>query len=166
MRTVDVSEEIHASVDDVWALVTDIGRYPDLMDPVLAIRVLDSGDPVGAGWTLAEWEVELKGSVLKWTEREDKDPTRFRVDYAQVDGDLDRFEGYWQLHEVAPLVTRAVLVVQFEVGIPMLRDMLEPVAARAVEENSRRMLRSLDRGPAIPPLPSPTGPAVAVRTRG
>ncbi|MNY71707.1 hypothetical protein D3C86_2101090 [compost metagenome] len=47
-------------------------------------------------------------------------------------------------------LTRAVLSIRFEIGIPMLREMLDPIAERALIENSRLMLRSLNaKTPAL-----------------
>ena len=145
MASVEVSELLHTSIGDVWNLVTDLRAYPNLMEPVRSIHILDEGSSSdGTTWVLSEWEVELKGSILRWTEREIKDPRLFRVEYKQVDGDLDEFSGHWQLEVVSAHETLARLVVHFEIGIPLLRDMLEPVAEHAVEQNSIQMLRSLE----------------------
>jgi len=35
--------------------------------------------------------------------------------------------------------------VRFEIGMPMLADMLNPVAARALRDNSEQMLREIER---------------------
>ena len=139
MPTIEVAERLQAPIEKVWELVRDVEGYPQRMEPVRDIQILESA---GTG-KLVAWEVELKGSILKWVEREEQDPAAYRLSYQQVDGDLERFDGYWQLTSEAPDVTEAVLVVHFEIGIPMLKDMLEPVAERAIRENSSRMLTSL-----------------------
>jgi ribosome-associated toxin RatA of RatAB toxin-antitoxin module len=140
--TVEVRETLGAPIERVWSLIRDLGAYPHLMEPVRALDILEEGD----GWTLSAWEVELKGSVLKWIEREEIDPARHRIDYHQVEGDFLEFAGHWQLEALSPAETEAVLVVRFDIGIPMLAEMLDPVAERAIRENSRRMLRSLAPG--------------------
>jgi hypothetical protein len=40
-------------------------------------------------------------------------------------------------------LTRASLHVSFEIGIPMLSELLDPLAAQALEDNARLMLRSV-----------------------
>jgi coenzyme Q-binding protein COQ10 len=56
---------------------------------------------------------------------------------------MERFQGHWQVTRITDEITEAALVVDFEIGIEMLRPMLEPVAVRAVHRNSTEMLRSL-----------------------
>lgn len=139
MPTIEVHELLQAPIEKVWELVRDVEGYPQRMETVRDIEVLESGE----NWKLVAWEAELKGSILKWVEREEQDPEAYRLSYRQVDGDLERFDGYWQLTSQGPEVTEAVLVVHFDIGIPMLKDMLEPVAERAIRDNSSRMLTSL-----------------------
>jgi coenzyme Q-binding protein COQ10 len=143
MPTLEVSERVRAPIDKVWATVCAVEAYPQLMKPVRDVRVLEDGD----NWAITAWEVELKGSILKWTEREERDPKTYRVAYHQVDGDLELFRGGWALTRISDDVTEAKLVVEFEIGIPMLRDMLNPVATRALTDNARIMLLSL--GPRV-----------------
>lgn len=139
MPTIEVHELLQAPIEKVWELVRDVEGYPQRMETVRDIEVLESGE----NWKLVAWEAELKGSILKWVEREEQDPEAYRLSYRQVDGDLERFDGYWQLTSQGSEVTEAVLVVHFDIGIPMLKDMLEPVAERAIRDNSSRMLTSL-----------------------
>jgi ribosome-associated toxin RatA of RatAB toxin-antitoxin module len=140
MPRIKVTEILDAPIKDVWELICDLDSYPRIMNPVRSITVLSSGKD----WTIAEWEVELKGSILRWTEREDRYPKNYRVEYEQVDGDLEMLQGHWELRETdAGRRTEATLEIEFEIGIPMLRDMLNPIAERALSENARIMLRSL-----------------------
>jgi ribosome-associated toxin RatA of RatAB toxin-antitoxin module len=144
LRTVEVRERLAAPLPAVWDLICDVESYPKFMPSVRSTTVLDNGED----WTVTMWEVELRGSVMKWIEREERDHARHHLAYHQVEGDLRQFQGYWQLHPVAPAVTDAILLVRFEIGIPMLAEILDPVAEQAIRDNSRRMLRSL--GPSLP----------------
>jgi ribosome-associated toxin RatA of RatAB toxin-antitoxin module len=139
MPLVEVEALIPASVQRVWQLVNDVESYPALMEPVLSLDLLESGD----GYRITAWKVDLKGCVMRWVEREDTDSERFRIDYRQVEGDLEQFEGHWQLRQVSASETSVALAVRFEIGMPLLADMLNPIAERAIQENSRSMLRSL-----------------------
>ena len=136
---VEVQEHIAAPIATVWEWVNDIESYPELMEPVLAVEVTERGE----AHRVAAWEIELKGCVMRWVEHEDIDPERYRIDYRQLDGDLAEFEGYWQLGPLGESETTVTLTVSFDVGTPMLREMLNPVAERAIRENSASMLRSL-----------------------
>lgn len=141
MPHVTVSLEIHAPLPETWAAVKDIEAYPRFMENVRSVEILSTDEDE----RVSKWSTLLKGSVLEWTETEAIDEERKRIEFHQLDGDLDLFTGHWQ---VAP--TRdgtGVLVelsVEFEIGIPLLADMLNPVAARALEQNSKSMLREIE----------------------
>jgi ribosome-associated toxin RatA of RatAB toxin-antitoxin module len=139
MPLVEVDEIMPAPVERVWDVVNDVLSYPRLMDHVKSVEVQEEGP----GYRLTVWVVDLKGCVMRWVEREELDQSRYRIEYRQVQGDLAKFEGFWQLESVTPQSTRVVLSAQFDIGIPMLSEMLNPVAERAIRENSRRMLLSL-----------------------
>jgi ribosome-associated toxin RatA of RatAB toxin-antitoxin module len=139
MPFVEVDEIMPASVDKVWEVVNDVEAYPRLMEHVRSLEVRERGP----NYRHTAWEVDLKGCVMNWVEREDIDAERYHIDYHQIEGDLEQFEGYWQLEPLTPDTCRAVLTVQFNIGIPMLDEMLNPIAERAIRESSLKMLRSL-----------------------
>ncbi|MBR8740605.1 type II toxin-antitoxin system RatA family toxin [Nocardiopsis sp. MG754419] len=146
MPVVTVTERLQAPVDHVWSLVCDVASYPRFMESVITTNVLsESTRESGDVEVVTEWEVQIKGSILKWTEKEIRDPERRRIDYTQQSGDLEVFQGFWQVTPVDDDVTEATLEVEFEIGVAMLKPMLEPVAARAIERNSSDMLLSLGR---------------------
>lgn len=140
MPIVVVREEIGRDIDTVWELVAEVGAYSNFMESVEAVTVLEQDD----GRVCSRWRVRLRGSVLTWVEEDRKDPAAYRIDYCQIDGDLSRFEGYWQLEPLSEERTAATLLVDFEIGIPLLEEMLNPVAASAIRENAVSMLRSFE----------------------
>lgn len=144
MPIVTVTERLQAPAENIWDLVCDVASYPKFMESVVHTQVV-SETPVGDGsiHVVTDWEVQLKGSILKWTETELRYPDRWRIEYTQQSGDLEVFQGFWQVTRIDDDVTEATLVVDFEIGIAMLKPMLEPVAARAIERNSSEMLLSL-----------------------
>ncbi|MEF9384631.1 SRPBCC family protein [Ralstonia solanacearum species complex bacterium KE056] len=138
MPLIVVKELIEEPIAKVWELVKNVEDYPRFMKPVQEVKILSrNGDTIDA-----EWEVELKGSLLRWSEREICHPQDHRIDFTQIEGDLEKFEGHWDLKEVSDHATEVELLVNFEIGIPMLRDMLNPVAEKALRENAMTMLRS------------------------
>lgn len=139
MPLIEVEEHVPAPVEAVWEAVNDIEAYPRLMDHVRSVEVLERGPT----YRVASWEVDIKGCAMRWVEREDIDSEHFHIDYRQVEGDVAQFEGTWQLEAVTSESTRAILTVQFRIGIPALSEMLDPIAESAIRENSREMLTSL-----------------------
>jgi ribosome-associated toxin RatA of RatAB toxin-antitoxin module len=141
MPRVRVDLVIDADIDDVWKMVCGVEDYPRYMDNVRSIAVLGRTDRTR---TIA-WSVLLKGSILEWSELEQIDDDSRRIDFHQLDGDLAQFEGYWQVSADGSGKTRVELDISFEIGIPLLAPMLDPVAVRALRDNSEQMLRSLER---------------------
>lgn len=141
MPKVDVTVTIQAPIAEVWRAVNDVEAYPEFMENVRTVTILSDDHPE----RITTWSVLLKGSVLEWTEKEVVDDANHRIVFDQLDGDLDLFSGHWQLREVGVSGVEAELSVEFEIGIPLLADMLNPVAARALRDNSERMLREIER---------------------
>jgi ribosome-associated toxin RatA of RatAB toxin-antitoxin module len=142
MPDVELQMDIRAPVARVWETVVDIERYPASMESVRWVRIVDAASPTVR---TAAWSVTLKGSILEWREMERLDPARRVVEFEQLSGDMERFEGAWRLEPRAPLLTRVHLRVSFEIGIPLLAEMLNPVAQRSLHDNCREMLLGIEQ---------------------
>jgi ribosome-associated toxin RatA of RatAB toxin-antitoxin module len=142
MPEVSLELEIHAPAHRVWEVVTDIERYPDSMANVRWVKIVDATNPLGRR---SAWSVLLKGSILEWEEVEKIDPDRLVMEFHQVSGDMETFDGVWAVTPLADHLTRVTLHVSFEIGIPLLAEMLNPVAQRSLRENCREMLLGVER---------------------
>jgi ribosome-associated toxin RatA of RatAB toxin-antitoxin module len=145
MPKVTINQDIRAPIERVWNTVLDVESYEESMDNVRWVRLVGPDDK---HTRRAEWSVLLKGSILEWEEEERLDHGAHKVVFKQLRGDLEFFDGYWTLEELGRHETRAHFEVEFEIGIPMLAEMLNPVAQRALEENGVEMLRGLERSVA------------------
>ncbi|MEU8685626.1 SRPBCC family protein [Streptomyces sp. NPDC048611] len=144
MPHVEVNLPIKAPVAAAWRAVTRLEDYAAYMENVESVNVLGE---TAAGVRTSEWSVLLKGSVLEWVEEDELDEERRVMSFTQVSGDLDEFRGYWRVDEAGDGSGTSVVTfsVDFEIGIPLLADMLNPVAGRALRENSEHMLRAIER---------------------
>jgi ribosome-associated toxin RatA of RatAB toxin-antitoxin module len=142
MPEVEVNVAMSATVDRVWSAVTEVEDYPRFMESVRRVSVIEN---LSDGSRLTAWSVTLKGSTLEWTEREVMHHGERRLEFEQVEGDLDRFRGAWSVTAAPGGGVNVRLEVDFDIGIPLLADMLNPVAARALQENSEQMLRGIER---------------------
>jgi ribosome-associated toxin RatA of RatAB toxin-antitoxin module len=142
MPDVELDMEIRAPIQRVWDAVVDIERYPESMDSVRWARVLEVESPE---LRRTAWSVTLKGAVLEWEEDERHDHEEHVVVFHQVRGDMEIFEGSWVLSECGPDRTHVRLTVTFEIGIPLLADMLNPVAQRSLRDNCADMLVGVER---------------------
>jgi ribosome-associated toxin RatA of RatAB toxin-antitoxin module len=142
MPELELEMEIRSPAARVWAAVVDIERYPACMDNVQDVRIVG---PRSATRRRSAWAVLLKGCVLQWEEEEHLDPDRLVMEFHQLSGDMERFDGAWILEARAPRLTHVSLKVSFEIGIPLLAEMLNPVAQRSLRENCTDMLLGVER---------------------
>ncbi len=90
---------------------------------------------------LSSWRVLLNGSELTWDEKDFFHPPH-RIDFDQTEGDLEVFRGSWTLSETADGVN-VLLEIEFDLGIPSLAAVLDPVGIQAIHSNSRSMLTAI-----------------------
>ena len=148
MPTVETEFLTTAPIDAVWRAVQDVEAFPNYMQNVQSVEVVGNDD---GGFRITRWTVLLKGSPLEWTERERVDVATRTLRFEQVDddGDLEVFNGAWHVTSVDDDVVSVKLTVNFEIGIPLLAERLNPVAARAVRENSEQMLQAIEEQASV-----------------
>lgn len=122
----------------VYPIICDFERYPELTDAVVSVEVSDLGD----GRSGCTWEVKFRRGILRWSEEDHFDPERHRVEYSLIEGDIDAFTGHWQIHD-SPEGCRIEFLCSFDMGIPTLAHMIEPIAAETLRENVILILRGL-----------------------
>jgi len=138
MTTVTTRHLTTEPADRVWTVLLDCEAFPSYMDEVVSVEIAeDHGDR-----RVSRWAVLLKGSELEWEESETIDHARRRIEFVQTEGDLAYFKGHWQVSADGDK-TAVELHVEFDIGIPLMADMLNPVAARALEDNSAAILAQL-----------------------
>jgi ribosome-associated toxin RatA of RatAB toxin-antitoxin module len=129
-----------APPDQVWALIKRGDTFPSFMDEVVAVDIVES---TGGGRT-SSWSVRLEGAVLEWTQRESLDEDRRILAFEQVDGDLSALSGGWRVDAETGGGSRVTVDVMFEIGIPLLADVLNPPAVRALRDNFQRILDKIE----------------------
>ena len=121
----------------VWDVLCDFSAFPRTMADVVAVDCM----PRAGDRMRSSWRVLLNGSELTWTEDEefiDGHEIRFN----QVEGDLEVWKGTWLITPVGDDVLVS-LNVEFDLGIPSLAEMLNPIGIRAIRANSRQMLQAI-----------------------
>lgn len=122
----------------IYGLASDMESYPQFMDGVDRVTVLERGDHQ----QITQWEARLQGKPFRWIERDVFDDAKPGITYQQTSGDLKKFEGEWRFEDV-PEGCKVTLTVDFEIGIPMFAAMLNPVAKLVVKQNCESMLAGL-----------------------
>ena len=147
MPHVDVHLPIAAPADEAWRAVTRLEDYAGYMENVESVTVLGE---TADGTRTSAWSVLLKGSVLEWVEEDELDEATRTMSFTQTSGDLDEFRGYWRVEDQGDGTSVVTFSVTFEIGIPLLADMLNPVASKALRENSEHMLQAIERRITVP----------------
>jgi carbon monoxide dehydrogenase subunit G len=132
------TEEIDATIEEVWALVEDVERAPDWQGGLEAMDALERDDEGRA--VLCESETDGKVRRIRSTVRFEYDgPTALR--WTQEKGDLKSVDGSWELEDLGGR-TRATYFIEVDLGrvlgmmvrgpiVDVLRSML--AGARAGE---------------------------------
>jgi ribosome-associated toxin RatA of RatAB toxin-antitoxin module len=122
-----------------YARVSQFARYPDLTETVREVVVHQPGPD---GSVVSEWTVRFRNGLLRWTERDVFDHDRMSVSFVQLTGDFETFEGTW-LVERAGVGARVTFAAVFDLGIPTLAAILDPVAESTLRSNVLHILRGL-----------------------
>lgn len=137
----------NVSIEQTWAVVRDFESYPKTMRDVVSVRCYNpTADTVDSAW-----EVLLNGSILTWTERDWFEPD-YRIRFEQLDGDLEIWTGTWSLRRAGERDEHVVvdLRVHFDIGIPSLADLLNPIGIASIKSNSEQMLQAIKLQSASP----------------
>jgi ribosome-associated toxin RatA of RatAB toxin-antitoxin module len=108
------------------------------MPDVETVRILETN----GNQTVTRWKTLVEEAPIEWTEVDIFDDEKNRIDYRLIEGDLDKFEGAWTFEERNG-VTKVVLGVDYDFGVPTLAELIGPILQKKVEENSQMMLRAL-----------------------
>jgi carbon monoxide dehydrogenase subunit G len=131
--------EIHAPLDQVWALVEDVERAPDWQGGLKSMHALDRDEEGRA--TRCEAETDAKVRTVKSVVRFTYDGPK-RLTWTQEKGDLKSVNGSWELEDLGGDRTRATYSIEADLGrtlgmlvrgpiVDVLRQML--AGARANE---------------------------------
>jgi ribosome-associated toxin RatA of RatAB toxin-antitoxin module len=139
MKNVKVNAVVAGiNADDIYVSLSGFEKYPKICSAIRAVSVeWEAKDQL-----ISYWEVNFNSGILKWAERDILVPSERRISFQQVNGDIDLFTGCWQ---VTPHTDGSHISfnADFDLGIPMLEDMLEPIAADAITGNVRQIIESL-----------------------
>lgn len=140
MPYVETSIEIAAPARKVYELAKEQERFPEFMPDVESVTVLERHPD----YILTKWKTLVEEAPIEWVEEDRFNDGHERIDYKLLEGDLDKFEGAWTFKETDGL-TKVVLSVDYDFGVPVLAELIGPTLQRKVQENSEMMLAALKR---------------------
>lgn len=125
--------------DDLFPHIERFEDYPAIAHSVQATSVERDGDVA-----TSRWEVIFRNGILKWTELDRIDAANHRIEFEQTEGDLSLFVGEWVV-SAADGGSRIVFTAEFDLGMPTLASMLDPVAQRTLASNVRELIEAFAR---------------------
>ncbi|AGB41497.1 oligoketide cyclase/lipid transport protein [Halobacteroides halobius DSM 5150] len=129
---------LNGSIDKAYQLAKDMESYPQFMENVISVKVLKRDKKS----TITSWETKIDGRSISWKEKDLFNDDGYEILYQQLEGDLKKFEGKWDLKEVVQGV-KITLSVEFEFGVAMLAPLLNPILKKKVRSNSKNMLEAI-----------------------
>lgn len=141
MPTILKSILIHAEPERIWEILKDMEGYSAFMPDVESVTVVDRPSE---NETITDWETSVDGTPILWTERDTFFHDEYLIKYQLTEGDLDKFQGHWQIcqHENGCDVD---LLVDYDFGIPELANLIGPTLEQKVGENSLMMLEGIKK---------------------
>jgi uncharacterized membrane protein len=136
------STEIDAPAEAVFAVASDLERYPEWQDFLQRVSVRER-DPDGRA-TLVEAEADAKVTKLKLVLRASRDEPR-RVAWRAEGGDVKGLSGAFDLAEAGPGRTRATFGLEVDPGFKLGLLLKGPVADRLRDRVLQGMLDGLKR---------------------
>jgi len=136
--SVMVQEVVPGPPAVAFALGADMESYPQFMDAVKSLKVLQRNGNVQK----SAWAALFQGKLIRWIEEDVFDEVAHTITYHQLEGDLKTFQGIWRFVAEGE-GTRISLTVEADLGIPMLAGLLDPVARLITKRNCESMLSGI-----------------------
>lgn len=126
------------SIEEIYLILCDFDSYPKNSQAVhnVTSKVLPDGQ------TVSTWEVDFRGGVMSWVEEDVFDASNYTISFNQIKGDLEHFSGQWKI-QVQENDCLILFLAKFDMGIPSLSQILDPIATQALQENITAIIRGL-----------------------
>lgn len=139
MRHLEVLARVpDRTAGDIYEVLCDFERYPEFSKEVRSVEIHSSD----GGQMISTWETNFRGGILRWTERDYFDPVARTINFEQVEGDIEHFTGKWAVEDL-PEGRLVRFAANFDMGIPALSSIIDPIAEQALRENIVAIIKGL-----------------------
>ena len=129
---------VEADPQTALRLITDYERWPAASEAVHSVTVEHEAD----GASTSFWEVTFHNGLMRWSERDTVDELEGVGTFDLIEGDPKVFTGIWSA-ESSDMGCTLTMEAEFDLGMPSLGHMLDPIAIDAVEDAVGSVLRGL-----------------------
>lgn len=128
----------HYTAEEIYPILCDFDSYPNNSQAVHSV----SSQVLSDGRTVSTWEVDFRGGVMSWTEEDLFDTSNYTITFNQIEGDVEHFSGQWKVKNQEDDCC-IMFLAKFDMGIPSLSQILDPIAIQALQENITAIIRGL-----------------------
>lgn len=143
MPTVDTTTLIHAPLDRVYAIAKDNRSFPDFMEDVKSLTVVEEdGNRVVSDWVGVISAFQVK---VRWTQEDVWDDAAHTCKFRQVKGDYDEMYGTWTFTDEGHNITRFTSHLVYEYTVPGLGALVNKVVYSLVVKNMESVLAAIKK---------------------
>jgi uncharacterized membrane protein len=143
MAVVKSETRIGAPLDRVFAVARDVARFPEYMDNVKSIEVVETdGDRVVTRWDAEAEDLRIR---IRWTEEDVWDPVARTCTFRQIEGDYKTFRGVWRFTDEGEGVTRFESELEVEYDVPLIGPLIRGLIAKKAKQNLDQTLAAIKR---------------------
>lgn len=140
MPTVESTITIAAPLEKVYSLARDIERFPEFMDDVEEVEILErTADRQVSRWVGAVKEFKR---TIQWTEEDFWNDQDHTCRFQQTEGDFSEYSGNWEFLQNEN-GTEVTLVVNYEYNVPLIGPLIKNLLHKKMQQNCDSMLAAL-----------------------
>jgi uncharacterized membrane protein len=142
MPRIELSLLVDAPVDRVYEVARDVEAFPDFMEDLQSLKVLERSED--GNRTVTEWVGLIREfkMTVKWTQEDVWNPATHRDDFKMLKGDMDSMSGYWQFKGEGEQ-TRFDSVVDYEYNVPLIGPMIKALIKKKMEQNLDAQMKAI-----------------------
>ena len=128
---------IAAPVERVYAIARDIERFPEFMEDVTAVEILEQTPER----QVSRWSSLIKefNRTITWTEVDYWDDAAKTCRWEQTEGDFSKYEGTWEFISAGE-GTQAKLALDYEYNVPLIGSLIQGLVKKKMQQNVEAML--------------------------
>ena len=142
MSRVESAVQINADVDKVFNLAKDVESFPNYMEDVKSVVILEKSEDGKRLVTEFTGIVKEFKTTMKWVEEDIWNAEEKTCRFTLVKGDFKNYSGVWSF-EAVDGGTRYTSVIEFEYDIPMIGPLIKNLIAKKMKQNVDNMLNAI-----------------------
>ena len=141
MPTVNSEIAVNAPVERVYAIARDIERFPEFMEDVQSVKILEQTPER----QVSEWSSVIKefNRTIRWTEADYWDDEAKTCRWEQIEGDFSEYEGTWEFVGGDDGRTVARLSIDYEYNVPLIGRLIQSIIRKKMQDNVEAMLQAI-----------------------